>query len=222
MKHIRSLIAVSILVIALSVNTISLNSQPHVKEWIPDKLSSNVFHLALQALEHAKKRKLQYGKVDDNILTIIDYSQPSIERRLWVLDLKHKKTLFYELVAHGKYSGDNLTTSFSNQRDSKKSSFGVFLTGTTYYGDNDYSLKLYGLEQNINDNAERRKLVIHGADYVSQESIKALGRLGRSHGCPAVKKSITTQLINTLKNNKLIFAYYPDPHWLSTSIYLDH
>lgn len=153
-------------------------------------------------------------------LAVIDYSLPSTEPRLWVFDLHQHKLLFEELVSHGQGSGDAQAELFSNTPDSHQSSIGLFRTMNSYYGRNGYSLRLQGLEPNVNDLAFERAIVIHGADYVSDAFITQTGRLGRSHGCPAVREGVTYPLINSLKEDQYVFAYYPDAEWLATSAFL--
>ncbi len=153
-------------------------------------------------------------------LAVIDYSLPSTEPRLWVFDLRQHKLLFEELVSHGQGSGDAQAETFSNTPDSHQSSIGLFRTMNSYYGRNGYSLRLEGLEPNVNDLAYERAIVIHGADYVSDAFITQTGRLGRSHGCPAVREDVTYPLIDSLKEDQYLFAYYPDAEWLATSAFL--
>ncbi|GAB2722111.1 murein L,D-transpeptidase catalytic domain family protein [Halomonas garicola] len=150
-------------------------------------------------------------------LALIDFSRPSSQPRLWVFDLEHHRLLFKELVSHGQGSGNALATSFSNTPDSHQSSLGLFRTLNSYYGRNGYSLRLEGLEPNVNDLAFERAIVIHGADYVSNAFIDKTGRLGRSHGCPAVRSEVTYPLIDSLKNEQYVFAYYPDDEWLAST-----
>jgi hypothetical protein len=153
-------------------------------------------------------------------LTIIDYSKPSVEPRMWVLDLATRKLLYEELVSHGQGSGGNLATKFSNQPESHQTSIGLFVTDDTYVGRNGYSLRLDGLERGFNDRARERAIVMHGAPYVNAEITKSLGRLGRSHGCPAVRDAVARELIDRVKGGNLVFAYYPDQKWLNSSKYL--
>lgn len=153
-------------------------------------------------------------------LTVIDYRLPSNRPRLWVLDLATGKVLFEELVAHGRGSGEARAVRFSNVAESKRSSLGLFRTMESYDGDNGYSLRLEGLEPGFNDQAYSRAIVMHGADYVSSAFIKTVGRLGRSHGCPAVRREIAQPLIDTIKDGQYLFAYYPDAAWLAGSAYL--
>ena len=146
-----------------------------------------------------------------DLLTVIDYTRPSTERRLWVLDLARGRVLFHELVAHGKNSGENLTRFFSNAHGSLKTSLGLFVTDTPYVGRNGYSLRLRGLDRGINDNALDRAIVMHGASYVSAAIAAKLGRLGRSWGCPAVSAEVARDIIDTIKGGSAIFAYGPSP-----------
>ena len=177
-------------------------------------LRANVLELALDAADCAAQRGLVKRR---ELLTVIDYSISSSEPRLWVFDLNAKKLLFRELVAHGKNSGGDKPSFFSNVSGSLATSLGLFVTGGTYVGSNGYSLRLKGLEEGVNDMAFDRAIVMHGAPYVSNYAIKALGRLGRSWGCPAVRKEIARKLIDTVRGGSPVFAYYPDNEWLSSS-----
>lgn len=143
-------------------------------------------------------------------LTVIDYSKPSTEKRLWVFDLKSRELIYEELVAHGQGTGANIATQFSNEPDSHRTSLGLFRTDTPYVGKNGYSLRLDGLDKGLNDRARERAIVMHGAPYVSAAFVKSKGRLGRSHGCPAVSAEVARQMIDRVKGGGLVFAYYPD------------
>ena len=154
-------------------------------------------------------------------LSVIDFSRPSTEPRLWVFDLASHALLFEELVAHGRNTGENLATRFSNRSGSNMSSLGVFRTAESYVGANGYSLRLDGLEPGVNDLARDRAIVIHGAPYVGVEIARAQGRLGRSLGCPAVRPAIARQLIDRIRGGSVVFAYYPDSDWLQRSRLLD-
>ncbi len=180
-------------------------------------LDPYVLKLSLNAYLHARRHGLD-GK---GLLTIIDYSKPSTEKRLWVVDLRHTKVLFNTWVTHGKNTGNLNATSFSNEPGSLKSSIGVFLTtGQPYVGSNGYSLRIQGLERGINDNAYRRDIVFHGAWYAGGNVAREYGLLGRSWGCPAVNLAIAKPLIDTIKDNTLVVAYYPDRFWFNTSTFL--
>ncbi len=153
-------------------------------------------------------------------LTIIDYSKPSVEPRLWVYDLATGKLLFKELVAHGKNTGDNMATHFSDAMNSRQSSLGLFVTGDTYMGNNGYSLRLDGLEPGFNSHARDRAIVMHGAPYVNAQLASTQGRIGRSWGCPALREAVAHQVIDTIRGGGVIFSYYPDQTWLKTSRFL--
>lgn len=180
-------------------------------------LRPNVLKLALDAATRAENRGLVPRR---NLLTVIDYSLPSSQPRLFVFDLAAHKLLFRELVAHGKASGGDIASYFSNEPGSLATSLGLFVTADTYNGGNGYSLRLRGLEAGVNDMAWDRMIVLHGASYVSREAVKALGRLGRSWGCPAVRPEISQKIIDTIRGGSPVFAYYPDKGWLSSSAFL--
>ncbi|ULB33191.1 MULTISPECIES: murein L,D-transpeptidase catalytic domain family protein [Proteiniphilum] len=161
-----------------------------------------------------------YTKLNINnnpLLTVIDFSLPSSEKRMYVLDLEKRKVLFVSYVSHGRNSGENFATSFSNLSGSHKSSLGFYRTAGTYNGSNGYSLQLDGLEEGINDKARSRAIVIHGADYCSEKVIKSTGRLGRSFGCPALPKELTKPVINTIKGGSLLFIYAGRPDYTAMS-----
>lgn len=181
-------------------------------------LDATVLRLALNAAACARN----LGAVaNERLLTVIDYSKASTEPRLWVLDLERQQVLFEELVAHGRGSGDNFATRFSNAEGSHQTSLGLFRTADTYVGSNGYSLRLDGLETGVNDRARERAIVMHGAPYVSAANVRTVGRLGRSHGCPALRPGIARTVIDTIKQGSLVFAYYPDRPWLRSSRFLN-
>lgn len=183
----------------------------------PNPISTDVLELAFSAASCA----VRAGDVEaPATLTVIDYSKPSTEKRLWVLDLRTRAVLYEELVAHGQGTGDNLATSFSNVPETHKSSLGLFVTDDTYVGKNGYSLRLNGLDAGFNDRARERAIVMHGAPYVSEAFVQAQGRLGRSWGCPALREAVARKLIDRIKGGNLVFAYYPDQQWLKSSQYL--
>jgi hypothetical protein len=154
-------------------------------------------------------------------LTVIDYSRPSIEPRLWVFDVQTGALLFKELVAHGRNTGENMATSFSDGMNSHQSSLGLFVTGDTYVGNNGYSLRLDGLEPGFNAHARERAIVMHGAAYVDAKLATSQGRIGRSWGCPALREAVARDVINTIRGGAVIFSYYPDAAWLKTSRFLN-
>jgi hypothetical protein len=180
-------------------------------------IDADVFELALQAAGCA----LRAGDATDaSTLTVIDYSRPSTDKRLWVFDLRSHELLYEELVAHGQGSGGNMATAFSNEAETHRTSLGLFVTADTYVGKNGYSLRLDGLDRGFNDRARERAIVMHGAPYVSAELAQAQGRLGRSWGCPALRGAVARDVIDRVKGGSLVFSYYPDPNWLAGSKYL--
>lgn len=152
------------------------------------------------------------------VITIIDFSLPSNQERLWVLDLIESKVLYHCLVSHGRNSGEVIAEKFSNKPGSYASSPGFYTTGETYFGKHGFSLRLNGIENGINDKARERAIVIHGADYVSSEFIEKNGRLGRSLGCPAVPEELSTEIIETIKDGTCLFVYAPTDSYLSESL----
>lgn len=180
-------------------------------------LKKEVLRRAVDAMQCATAR----GYTPAKRLAVIDFSLPSSQQRLWVFDLKSKKLLVRELVAHGMDSGELHATRFSNRIGSSQSSLGLFRTQETYIGRNGYSLRLDGLERGFNDNARSRAVVIHAADYVDPSWVRRQGRIGRSQGCPAVRPAALHRVVDNLKGGQFLFSYYPDPKWLRTSQYLN-
>lgn len=182
------------------------------------ELNYEVFSKALTGYENLKKAGLLTQ--DSHLLTICDFSMSSNTKRLWIIDLQDKKVLFNSLVAHGKNTGEEFATNFSNKESSLQSSLGFYITDATYQGDNGYSLKLLGMDKGFNDAAYRRAIVLHGADYVSDAFAAMHKRIGRSWGCPAVPRELTQSIINTIKGKNCLFIYYPDQNYLSSSEWL--
>jgi hypothetical protein len=185
-------------------------------------LRPEVLELALEAYEQAQEG----GFVTRPVLTVIDYEVPSYQQRLWVIDMESGDLVHQEWVAHGmgkpRGSGGTMeeALSFSNDRGTLKSSLGLFITAETYSGRHGYSLKLDGLEKGVNDNARERLIVVHGAQYVTED--RADDRLvGRSWGCPAVRPGISRQLIDDIKEGSVLWIYYPHDEWLEESEFLD-
>ncbi|WP_415325147.1 murein L,D-transpeptidase catalytic domain family protein [Chryseobacterium sp. MMS23-Vi53] len=182
------------------------------------ELNEEVFFKALTGFENLKKAGLL--KEDSHLLTVCDFSMSSNTKRLWVIDTEEKKVLFNSLVAHGKNTGEEFATNFSNTNSSLQSSLGFYITDATYNGDNGYSLRLLGMDKGFNDAAYKRAIVMHGADYVSEEFAAMHKRIGRSWGCPAVPRDLTQPIINTIKGRNCLFIYYPDQNYLSKSEWL--
>ena len=178
---------------------------------LAEKLDYDIFK---QAMDGYNSIELTNTK----LLSIIDYSKPSSEKRFFIIDIENHKLLYHTLVAHGKKSGYLNATKFSNKYGSYKSSLGFFRTGNSYFGIRGYSLKLEGLEKGINDNARLRGIIIHGANYVDERFVNGNGVIGRSWGCPAVSKKLSKEIINLLKGGSLLFIYANDELYKENSV----
>ncbi len=183
-----------------------------------NQLRYDVFEKALRGFENLKKS----GKIDVSckLLTVCDFSLSSNTKRLWVINTESGQILFNSLVAHGKNTGEEFAEHFSNIENSLQSSLGFYITDTTYDGDNGYSLKLLGMDHGFNDNALQRLIVMHGADYVSEEFATENQRIGRSWGCPAVPRDLAMPIIDTIKGKNVLFIFYPDENYLNSSEWL--
>ena len=163
---------------------------------------------------------VQISNKNPGVLIIIDYTKPSNEERFYVLDLNNKKLVYSTRVAHSKNSGLEIPLEFSDDPNSYQSSLGFFVTLGEYNGAYGYSLRLKGLEENINANAEDRAIVIHGGDIVEDEYIKKFGFAGRSLGCPVLPHSITREIIDFIKHGRVLFIYGNDEEYVDDSLYL--
>lgn len=177
---------------------------------------------AVLALGLKAMRCAQRGGIapDATRLAVIDYGRSSRQPRLWVFDLDKRSRLYREAVAHGKNSGEDVPTKFSNVEGSLQTSLGLFVTANSYVGANGYSMRLEGLEPGINDAAMTRAIVMHGAPYVDLKMAEKTGRLGRSHGCPAVRDEVSRQMIDDLRDGQFLFSYYPEKAWQQKSALL--
>lgn len=203
---------------AIDIDKIIHTKSVYFKEMYHDIALESV--ISFKAFEQALIGLENIAPKNTNILTIIDFTLPSTEKRMVVLDLENKKILHHTIVAHGKNSGQNYATSFSNEYGSYQSSLGFYLTENTYQGENGYSLRLEGLDKGFNDNAKNRAVVMHGADYCSAEFIKNNGRNGRSMGCPSLPRNINDQVINTIKNGTLLYIYADNQEYAQKSEFL--
>lgn len=185
-----------------------------------DSLHLKDLKLNQQAFTNAIKGYLKLkatGKITGNILSIADFTQPSTNKRLYVIDMLNGKLLFNSLVAHGRNTGGLMAKNFSNINSSNQSSLGFYKTAETYTGKHGKSLRLDGLEAGFNSNARNRAVVIHAADYVSTATAKSLGYIGRSFGCPALPNDLCMPIINTIKNNNCLFIYADNDKYLNAS-----
>ncbi|MGK7389066.1 MAG: murein L,D-transpeptidase catalytic domain family protein [Candidatus Cyclobacteriaceae bacterium M2_1C_046] len=158
---------------------------------------------------------------EKNLLSIIDFTQSSCNKRFYTVDLDDREVIFNTYVSHGQRTGADMAKKFSDIPGSFQSSIGFYVTAETYVGSKGYSLRLEGTEKGYNENMRRRAVVMHDADYVSEEFIKTYGRLGRSQGCPALPKEISKEVIDTIKDQTAIFAYYNDQKYIKASNYLN-
>ena len=185
-------------------------------QWLYEQMNLEEL-VQFDAFKSAYTGYKKLNKDNNPLLTLIDFSLPSTEKRMYVLDIAQKEILFVSYVSHGRNSGENYATSFSNRDGSHQSSLGFYRTVGTYNGGNGYSLRLDGLEKGINDKAMQRAIVIHGADYCSENVIRSTGRLGRSFGCPALPRELNKPIIDTIKGGSLLFIYADQPEYLANS-----
>lgn len=232
MKNILFLLMAAVVVfLATTGHRTSRTLAPVVSVSTPKKINS-VKHLDVYDQLNLGRTGLQktvfeyalngWQKMDTakSLLTIVDLSQPSTHKRLYVVDLLQKKLLFNTYVAHGRNSGDLVAKQFSNMQSSFQTSLGFYKTLNTYMGKHGLSLQLKGLEKGFNDNVYNRNIVLHGADYASEDFIRKTGRLGRSQGCPAVPYADSKGIIQAVKGGSCLFVYAPNPDYLRKSAYL--
>lgn len=239
MKNIKPIVVGSCILVGLLVTTVSstwpLEAKPTkdtttavVSAIKVDRREMLYENLQLGAMGLSKKaficamagysQLLVDGKIKNpDVLSIIDFSLPSSEKRLFVIDLKNGKLLYNSLVSHGKNSGLEMATVFSNDRNSFKSSLGFYVTGNTYKGKHGYSLRLEGEEDNINDHAKSRGIVMHSAAYVNETLANGRGYIGRSEGCPAVPAAMYKKIIGKIKDGSCLFFYSPDKQYIAQS-----
>jgi len=182
-------------------------------------LSRDIFNLAIKGL----KKLDSDGKLNNpNIVTIVDYSQSSNKKRLYVIDLKNKKLLFNTFVAHGRNTGEEYAKSFSNDEGSNKSSLGFYITEHPIIGSHTgFSLLIDGVEKGFNDHAVQRAIIIHAAEYATENFIKKYGRLGRSYGCPSLPPEMNKPIIDAIKGGTCLFLYNPNKDYISKSALLN-
>lgn len=187
---------------------------PQTSAAAPGSLDPAIKAQALDIVECAQRQGIG---ADARSVTIIDYGRPSLEPRLWTIALDTGVVEVEEYVAHGKNSGANLASRFSNTMNSLQTSLGLFITAETYVGGNGYSLRLDGLVPGVNDRARDRAIVIHGARYVDPVAGAKQGRLGRSFGCPALRSAVANGLIDMIKGGNFIYAHHPKTDWVMQS-----
>ena len=161
------------------------------------------------------------GKVRNSLLTVVDFDLSSTKKRMWILNMDTEEVEYNTYVAHGKNTGAEFATKFSNTVNSLQSSLGFYVTGETYFGKNGLSLFIDGMEKKFNSNARKRYVVIHGADYAEPQFIDRLGRLGRSYGCPAVPNTVAKDLIHKIKGKSVVYIHRSNDKYLETSTFLN-
>ena len=175
----------------------------------------------MQAFEFAYKGYLRLVQKKiirkEDYFTICDFSQSSNNKRLYLVDMVNNKIILNTYVAHGRNSGGEYATRFSNRSKSLQSSLGFYITQNTFYGEHGLSLRLTGLEKGYNDKALRRNIVVHGADYIGDQRLQSNNYMGRSYGCPAIPRKECNEIINKIKNGSCIFIYYPSKNYLHGS-----
>jgi hypothetical protein len=212
--------------VAASIGNVTLSSEPKkdsatagLHAALYDSLQLEQKGLSRQAYELALAgyNKLSAaGKIKNNKLSIVDFSQPSNKNRLYIIDLDKKKLLFNTLVAHGKNSGEAMAKKFSNTNESLQSSLGFYVTAEKYQGKHGLSMRLDGMEK-TNSNARQRAVVMHGAEYVNTALAQSRGFIGRSWGCPAVNPELNEPIINAIGNGSCLFIYSPQEEYMKQS-----
>jgi hypothetical protein len=201
----------------MPVPTVSSSS----KSMVYDSLQLGTMGLSQDAFMYGMmgfNRLLDAGKLhNDSVIAIVDFSLPSTQKRLFIIDVKNSRLLFNTLVSHGKNTGKLNATSFSNATNSNKSSLGFYITDNTYLGEHGLSLRLLGTERGINDNAMHRGIVMHGASYVNEDFINNQGYIGRSLGCPAIPDDVHREVIETLKGGTCLFIYGANKNYIARS-----
>jgi hypothetical protein len=151
------------------------------------------------------------------VLTICDFSESSKKKRLYIIDVSNMTLLLNTYVAHGRNSGGEFATRFSNKPQSRQSSLGFYITRQTYTGDHGLSLRIEGLERGFNDRANARNIVVHGSSYLGGEFLENNAFNGRSYGCPAVPDDQAEEIISTIKDGSCLFIYHPSRNYVAKS-----
>jgi L,D-transpeptidase catalytic domain len=215
----RFIIIMSTLMLFFGCSTMMYNKTPMPLEQI-DEIYSQAELEAILDYDVFKMAMTGFSKIapkKDNLLSIIDFGLPSTDQRFYLIDIKNRNLLYYTYTSHGVNTGEDLAVKFSNKEGSRQSSLGFYLTAETYEGKHGVSLKLDGLERGFNHHARKRYIVIHSADYVTDEFIQENGRLGRSWGCPALPPDLTQDIIEKIKEGSVLFIYGNDENYLSKS-----
>lgn len=205
----------------LALADVSMDEASNKSENLYNEFSTNnssmpslsVFEKAMNGYEKLQEE----GLVKNQLLTVVDFGLSSKKKRMWIMDMTTKMVIFHTYVSHGKNTGAEFATDFSNTLNSLQSSLGFYVTGETYHGKNGLSLFIDGQEEGFNSKARERYVVIHGADYAEPSSIDRMGYLGRSYGCPAVPNTIAKDLIETIKGESVVYIHKEDKNYLENS-----
>ena len=212
----RELISAAPAVAANSAEAIEAESNSMYEEM--DLRSAGLTKTAFTLAYRGYKNLVNRGIVShDNIITVADFSQSSRKKRLYIIDVENKDVIMQTYVAHGRNSGKEFAKSFSNKISSLKSSLGFYITKGTYFGEHGLSLRIEGVDRGFNDNAFRRAVVVHGADYLGDSFVQRNPFSGRSWGCPAVPAKQSKEIINTIKGGSVMFIYHPSTQYLKKS-----
>lgn len=221
-----------IIPISIGIASVSFTPAPALKVTPPTPVSGNVsspyriiqldqYGLSEEAFSYAMKghqKLINEKKINCcDYLTICDFSQSSRQKRLYIIDIANNKLLINTYVAHGRNSGSDYATQFSNKPESHRSSLGFYITANTYIGEHGLSLRINGIEPGFNDKAMERSIVIHGAAYVDAARARSGTFMGRSYGCPAVPQKESANIITTIKNGTCLFIYHPSRNYLLNS-----
>lgn len=203
----------------VGINTTSMLKEERLS--IYDSLKLNILGLSQKAYSYAidgLDKLKRAGKItNDKLISIVDFTKSSAQKRLFVIDLENHRLLFNTYVAHGQNSGTEYAKRFSNAPESLQSSLGFYETSETYNGKHGYSLHLNGLESGVNDKADKRAVVMHGAEYVSESYIREKGYIGRSWGCPAIPQQLVKPIIDKIKEGTCLFIYGENSKYLKHS-----
>jgi hypothetical protein len=218
-KHTDVVVLPVVTTTTVSEKDASIANLETVATTLYENLNLKSMGMSKSALLYAYKgqQKLQEaGATSSDILTVCDFSQPSNQKRMYIIDLKDGKVLLNTYVAHGKNSGVEYAERFSNRNESLQSSLGFYVTKGTYFGKHGLSLKLSGQEEGYNNNAESRAVVVHGANYIGDQRLGS-AYMGRSFGCPAVPQQLANKVINLIKDGTTLFIYHPSQQYLHGS-----
>jgi hypothetical protein len=225
----KKIFLIILLVLVYPVLEKAVSEEPYVLEEKTDIYSLlNLSHLGLSkeayqfAVKGFNKLKEQGQILNSSILTIIDFSQSSNNKRMYVIDLYKKALLFNTYVAHGKNTGNEFAEKFSNIPGTLQSSLGFYITENMSIGSKvGLSLILKGIEKGINDKAREREIIIHGAEYATEDFIRKNGRLGRSFGCPSLPPDLIKPVAESIKDGTCLFIYKHDENYINKSTMLN-